>query len=76
MCAFHYIRQTDSLFERQGGKRRHVCFLRLTTSFVQGDKTQKFRSFNIEELGKVGEVVLTRGVPRNAIRVRFEEGWR
>ena len=38
-------------------------------------KTQKFRSFNIEELGKFGEVVLTRAVPRNAIRVRFEEGW-
>ena len=53
-----------------------MCFSWLTTSFVQGDKTQKFRSFNIEELGKVGEVVLTRGVPRNAIRVRFEEGWR
>ena len=75
MCAFHYIRQTGSLFERQGGKRRHVCFLRLTTSFVQGDKTQKFRSFNIEGLGKFREVVLTRGVPINAIRVRFEEGW-
>lgn len=38
-------------------------------------KTQKFRSLNIEGLGKVGEVVLTRGVHRNAIRVRFEEGW-
>ena len=75
MCAFHYIRQTGSLFERQGGKRRHMCFSRLTTSFVQGDKTQKFRSFNIEELGKFREVVLTRWVPRNAIRARFEEGW-
>ena len=74
MCAFHYIRQTGSLFERKGGKRRHVCFLRLTTSFVQGDKTQKFRSFNIEELGKIGEVVLTSSVPKNAIRMRFEEG--
>ena len=39
-------------------------------------KTQKFRSFNNEELGKVGKVVLTRLVPRNAIGVRFEEGWR
>ena len=39
-------------------------------------KTQKFRSFNIEGLGKFREVVLTRGVPINAIRVRFEEGWR
>ena len=38
-------------------------------------KTQKFRSFNIEELGKFREVVLTRWVPRNAIRARFEEGW-
>ena len=38
-------------------------------------KTQKFRSLNIEGLGKFREVVLTRGVPRNAIRVRFEEGW-
>ena len=38
-------------------------------------KTQKFRSFNNEELGKFGKVVLTRLVPRNAIRVRFEEGW-
>ena len=38
-------------------------------------KTQKFRSFNIEGLGKFREVVLTRGVPINAIRVRFEEGW-
>lgn len=37
-------------------------------------KTQKFRSFNIEGLGKFREVVLTRGVPINAIRVRFEEG--
>ena len=75
MCAFHYIRQTGSLFERQGGKRRHVCFLRLTTSFVQGDKTQKFRSFSIEELGEVGKVVLTRLVTRKAIGMRFEEGW-
>ena len=74
MCAFHHSLQTGSLFERQGGKRRHVCFLRLTTSFVQGDKTQKFRSFNIEELGKIGEVVLTSSVPKNAIRMRFEEG--
>ena len=41
---------------------------------MQGDKTQKFRSFNIEELGKFREVVLTRWVPRNAIRARFEEG--
>ena len=39
-------------------------------------KTQKFRSFNIEELGKFGEVVLMESVHRNAIRVRFEEGWR
>ena len=38
-------------------------------------KTQKFRSFNIEELGKFREVVLTRWVPRNVIRARFEEGW-
>ena len=76
MCAFHYIRQTGSLFERQGGKRRHVCFLRLTTSFVQGDKTQKFQSFNNEELGKFGKVVLARLVTRNAMVVRFEEGWR
>ena len=38
-------------------------------------KIQKFRSFNIEGLGKFREVVLTRGVPINAIRVRFEEGW-
>ena len=34
-------------------------------------KTQKFRSFNNEELGKFGKVVLTRLVPRNAIRVRI-----
>ena len=53
-----------------------MCVSRLTTSFVQGDKTQKFRSFNIEELGKIGEVVLTSSVPKNAIRMRFEEGWR
>ncbi len=39
-------------------------------------KTQKFRSFNNEELGKFGKVVLTRLVPRNAIRVRIEERWR
>mgnify|MGYP001749649551 FL=1 len=39
-------------------------------------KTQKFRSFNIEGLGKFGEVVLMGLVPRNAIGVRFEEGWR
>ena len=76
MCAFHYIRQTASLFEREKGIGRGVCVSRLTTSFVQGDKTQKFRSFNIEELGKIGEVVLTSSVPKNAIRMRFEEGWR
>ena len=39
-------------------------------------KTQKFRSFNIEGLGKFREVVLMGLVPRNAIGVRFEEGWR
>ena len=39
-------------------------------------KTQKFRSFNNEELGKFSKVVLTRLVLRNAIGVRFEEGWR
>ena len=39
-------------------------------------KTQKFRSLNIEGLGKFGGVVLTSSVPKNAIRVRFEEGWR
>ena len=38
-------------------------------------KTQKFRSFNNEELGKFSKVVLTRLVLRNAIGVRFEEGW-
>ena len=38
-------------------------------------KTQKFRSFNIEELGEVGKVVLTRLVTRKAIGMRFEEGW-
>ncbi len=53
-----------------------MCVLRLTISFVQGDKTQKFQSFNNEEFGKFGEVVLTRLVPRNAMMVRFEEGWR
>ena len=37
-------------------------------------KTQKFRSFNIEGLGKVREVVLMSSAPKNAIRVRFEEG--
>ena len=39
-------------------------------------KTQKFRSLNIEGLGKVGEVVLMGLVPINAIGVRFEERWR
>ena len=39
-------------------------------------KTQKFRSFTIEELGKFGKVVLMGLVPRNAIGMRFEEGWR
>ena len=37
-------------------------------------KTQKFRSFNIEGLGKFGGMVLTSSVPKNAIRMRFEEG--
>ena len=37
-------------------------------------KTQKFQSFNNEEFGKFGGVVLMGLVPRNAIGVRFEEG--
>ena len=37
-------------------------------------KTQKFRSFNIEGLGKFREVVLTRGVPINAIRGGLRRG--
>ena len=56
--------------DRTGGVRftanKVVCASKL--------KTQKFRSFNIEELGKIGEVVLTSSVPKNAIRMRFEEG--
>ena len=76
MCAFHHIRQTGSLFERERGIGRGVCVSRLATSLVQEDKTQKFRKFTIEEFGKFGKVVLTRLVPRNAMVVRFEEGWR
>lgn len=40
MCAFHHSRQTGILFEREG-KEHHVCFSRLTTSFVQGEKDTK-----------------------------------
>ena len=57
-----------------------MCVLRLTTSSVQGEKNTKVsergRSFTIEEFGKFGKVVLTRSVTRNAMVVRFEEGWR
>ena len=73
----HHSRQIGILFEMEGGGRT-VC-VRFTVNKVvcaSKLKTQKFRSLNIEGLGKVGEVVLTRGVPRNAIRVRFDEGWR
>ena len=74
MCVYHHSRQTGILFEREG-KEHHVCVLRQTISFVQGGKDTKVsergRSFSIEELGKVGKVVLTRLVPRNAMVVRF-----
>ena len=56
--------------DRTGGVRftayKIVCASKL--------KTQKFRSFNIEGLGKFGGMVLTSSVPKNAIRMRFEEG--
>ena len=58
--------------DRTGGVRftvnKIVCASKL--------KTQKFQSFNSEEFGKFGKVVLMGLVHRNAIRVRFEEGWR
>lgn len=80
MCAFHHSRQTGILFERKGGTGHGVCVSWLTISFVQGDKNTKIsewgRSFSIEELGKFGKVVLMELVPRNAMVVRFEEGWR
>ena len=77
MCAFHYIRQTGSLFEREGGESTS-CVLFMANKVVSASKlkTQKFRSFTIEGFGKFGKVVLTRLVPRKAIGVRFEEGWR
>ena len=57
-----------------------MCVLRLTISFVQGEKNTKVsewgRGFTIEELGKFGKVVLARLVPKNAIGMRFKEGWR
>ena len=64
----------------EGGKiGQGVCVLWLTTSFVQREKNTKVskwgRSFTIEGFGKFGKVVLTRLVPRNAMVVRFEEGW-
>ena len=77
MCLSH-IRQTGILFERERGIGRGVCVLRLTISFVQGEKNTKVsergRSFTIEEFGKFGKVVLTRLVPRKAIGMRFEDG--
>ena len=75
MCTFHYIRQTGSLFERERDRTGCVRFTANKVVCASKLKTQKFRSFNIEELGKFREVVLTRWVPRNAIRARFEEGW-
>ena len=55
-----------------------MCVLRLTISFVQGEKNTKVsewgRGFTIEELGKFGKVVLARLVPKNAIGMRFKEG--
>ncbi len=57
------------------GRRDRTGGVRFTAS-CRERKTQKFRSFNIEGLRKFGEVVLTSSVPKNAIRVRFEEGWR
>ena len=55
MCAFHYIRQTGSLFEREGGESTS-CVLFMANKVVSASKlkTQKFRSFTIEELGKFG----------------------
>lgn len=75
MCAFHHQRQTGSLFDRKRGLGQGVRFTANKVVCASKLKTQKFRSFNIEGLGKFREVVLTRGVPINAIRVRFEEGW-
>ena len=75
MCAFHHSRQRDSLFEGREDGTGCVRFTANKVVCASKLKTQKFRSFNIEGLGKFREVVLTRGVPINAIRVRFEEGW-
>ena len=41
MCAFHYIRQTGSLFERERGIGQGVCFSWLKTVFVHGEKNTK-----------------------------------
>ena len=73
----HHSRQIGILFEMEGGGRT-VC-VRFTDNKVvcaSELKTQKFQSFNSEEFGKFGKVVLMESVHRNAIRVRFEEGWR
>ena len=75
MLFTHHSRQIGILFEMEGGGRTGcVRFTANKVVCASKLKTQKFRSFNIEGLGKFREVVLTRGVPRNAIRVRFEEG--
>ena len=61
-------------------KTSYVLFMVDDFICAGGEKNTKVsergRSFTIEGFGKFGKVVLTRWMPRNAIRVRFEEGWR
>lgn len=74
MCAFHHLRQRDSLFE---GERmgQGVCVSRLIKWCASKLKTQKFRElgvlFSDGGIGKVDEVVLKEWMLENAIRVRF-----
>lgn len=73
----HHSRQIGILFEMEGGGRT-VC-VRFTDNKVvcaSELKTQKFRNGDGAILLKYWEVVPTELMPRNAIRVRFEEGWR
>ena len=74
MCAFHtYDKLVFSLRGRRDGTGG-VLFMANEVVSASKLKTQKFRSFNNEEFGKFGKVVLTRLVPRKAIGMRFEEG--
>ena len=75
LCVPFTINDKGIVFLKERGIGQGVCFSQLTTSYVHIVKNTKVsewrRNFNIEELGKVDEVVLRGLVLRNAIRVRF-----